>query len=272
MNANEVVRDGARSPPLGCRRVLVTGGGTGIGLAVSEALLAGGGAVVAVGRRREPLQALADRYPGRAHALVADLGRPSEVDGLLERAASLLGGLDGLVHSAGFVRHQPPGAIDDASLREQLEVNLIAPLRLGEQALERLEPGGAMLFVGSTLALRPVVTSAAYSAAKAGLVQATRVLALAGAPRKVRASVILPGVVETEMVRALRLEPGEAPPTDPAIVAGRVEAQLAFLRQLHPIGRLGTPSELAATIVHMLGAPWMTGSEVVLDGGLLLRE
>ena len=272
MTLSEIVNGGAVVPPLGCRRVLVTGGGTGIGLAVCEALLAGGGAVVAVGRRVEPLQALAERHPGRAHALVADLGRPSDVEGLLERAASILGGLDGLVHSAGLVRHQPPGAIDEASLREQLEVNLIAPLRLGEQALARLEAGGAMLFVGSTLALRPVVTSAAYSAAKAGLVQAARVLALAGAPRKVRASVILPGVVETEMVRALRLAPGESPPSDPAMVEARVDSQLDFLRKLHPIGRLGTPAEVAATIVHMLGAPWMTGSEVVLDGGLLLRE
>jgi NAD(P)-dependent dehydrogenase (short-subunit alcohol dehydrogenase family) len=256
------------SPPTGTQKVLVTGGGTGIGLAVCEALLAAGGSVVAVGRREGPLQALAGRFPGRAFALQADLADARDCEGLLQRAAGLLGGLDGFVHSAGNVVHEPPGHIRDAALRSQLELNLVAPLRLGEQALSVLEPGGGMVFISSTLAHKPVVTSAAYSAAKAGLLQVVKVLGLSGAPRRIRANAVLPGVVDTDMVRAVRLQPGE-PALSPEEAAQRVETQLSGLAALHPLG-LGAPAHVAGAVVYLLGAPWTTGAELVVDGGLLL--
>jgi NAD(P)-dependent dehydrogenase (short-subunit alcohol dehydrogenase family) len=255
----------------GTRKVLVTGGGSGIGRAVAEAVLRAGGSVVVSGRRRELLEAVAAAFPGRAFALPCDVASASEREGLLSRASALLGGLDGFVHSAGVAVHQPPGHIDEASLRAQLEVNLVAPLRLGEQALEALEPGGGMVFVSSTLAVRPVVTSAAYSAAKAGLLQVVRVLALAGSARRVRANAVLPGVVETDMVREPRLAPGEAPLLEPERAA-RTQAQLEGLRALHPLGRLGRPEEVAEAVRYLLGSAWTTGTGLVLDGGLLLRE
>jgi len=258
------------SAPLatGTRNVLVTGGGTGIGLAVCEALLAAGGSVVAVGRRAGPLEALAARHPGRAHALACDVADAAGREGLLQRAAQLLGGLDGFVHSAGAAVHQPPGHITDEALHSQLEVNLVAPLRLGEQALDVLAPGGGMVFVSSTLAHKPVVTSAAYSASKAGLQQVVKVLALAGTARRVRANAVLPGVVDTDLVRTPRLHPGE-PPLGEAEAKKRVEEQLAALAALHPLG-LGQPAHVAEAVVHLLGAPWTTGAEFVVDGGLLL--
>lgn len=256
---------------LGTRRVLVTGGGTGIGRAVAEAVLGAGGAVVVTGRRPEPLEALAAAFPGRAFALPCDVASPTERAGLLARARALLGGLDGFVHSAGVVMHQPPGHIDEAALRAQLEVNLVAPLRLGEEALEVLEPGGGMVFIASTLAVRPVVTSAVYSAAKAGLLQVMKVLALAGASRRVRANAVLPGVVDTEMVREVRLAPGEGPLAAEE-ASTRLESQLEGLRALHPLGRLGAPGEVAGAVLHLLSASWTTGAELVVDGGLLLRE
>jgi 3-oxoacyl-[acyl-carrier protein] reductase len=255
----------------GTSKVLVTGGGTGIGRAIAEAVLRAGGSAVVTGRRPEPLEAVASAFPGRAHALPCDVASASEREGLLSRASALLGGLDGFVHCAGVVSHQLPGHIDEASLRAQLEVNLVAPLRLGEQALEVLEPGGGMVFISSTLAMRPVVTSAVYSAAKAGLLQVMRVLALAGAPRRVRANAVLPGVVETDMVREPRLAAGEAALAEPEREA-RVMAQLEGLRALHPLGRLGRPDEIAEAVLYLLGAAWTTGTDLVLDGGLLLRE
>lgn len=256
------------TPPTGTRKVLVTGGGSGIGLAVCEALLAAGGSVVAVGRRAGLLEGLAARFPGRAHALRRDLADARARDGLAAEAARLLGGLDGFVHSAGNVVHQPPGHITEEALRSQLELNLVAPLRLGEQALALLEPGGGMVFISSTLAHKPVPTSAAYSAAKAGLLQVMKTLALAGAPRQLRANAVLPGVVDTDMVRAPRLQLGEKA-LSPDEAEARVEAQLAGLAALHPLG-LGQPAHVAEAAVHLLGAPWTTGAEYVVDGGLLL--
>jgi len=239
-------------------RVLVTGGGSGIGRAVVEALVAAGSRVVVTGRRAEPLDRLEQTYPGKVHALRADLTESAARDGLLERAAALLGGLDGLVHSAGVVFHEEPGTITEPHLREQLEIHLVAPLRLGEAALRVLEPGGSMVFVSSTLAVRPVVTSAVYSAAKAGLLQVMRVLALAGAVRQIRANAVLPGVVATDMLDAPRH-------------LGGGQDQVAALRALHPLGRLGTPGDVARSIVYLLDSPWITGTELVVDGGLLIH-
>jgi NAD(P)-dependent dehydrogenase (short-subunit alcohol dehydrogenase family) len=272
----------AEALPPGTRRVLVTGGGTGIGRAVAERLLAAGGRVAVAGRRAGPLEALAAAHPGRAAALPCDLADAAERGALLARAAEALGGpLDGLVHCAGVAHHRPLGTgpadaprqeLPEAELRVQLELNLVAPLRLGEQALGLLAPGGAVVLVASTLAHRPVETSAVYSASKAGLLSVMRSLALAGAPRGLRVNAVSPGVVDTDMVRALRLAPGEAPPGEEGERQARVQAQLAGLAALHPLGRLGLPGEVAGAVVHLLGAPWTTGAELVIDGGLLLRS
>ncbi len=257
--------------PNGTRRVLVTGGGSGIGHAGAEALAAAGGSVVVAGRRRERLDAVAAAWPGRVYVLPCDLEDPAARVGLLARARDLLGGLDGFVHSAGNVVHQPPGHIDEHALRAQIELNLVAPLRLGEEALAVLADGGGAVFVASTLAMRPVVTSAVYSAAKAGLLAAMASLALAGAPRRVRFNAVAPGLVDTEMVRELRLAPGEPMP-EGAEYARRLEAQMAALAGLHPLGRMGNPADVAAAVIHLLGAPWSTGTTLTIDGGLLLRE
>jgi 3-oxoacyl-[acyl-carrier protein] reductase len=255
----------------GTRKVLVTGGGSGLGLAVAEALLRAGGRVAVSGRRRERLDAVERTWPGQAVALACDLSSPSERAGLLARAREALGGLDGLVHSAGLVVHQAPGHITEEALRAQLEVNLVAPLRLGEEALSVLEAGGGMVFIASTLASRPLPTSTVYSAAKAGLLAGMRSLALAGAQRRIRANAVCPGVVDTEMIRAPRLKPGEEPPEGEALER-RVSEQVSALGALHPLGRLGRVEEVAEAVVHLLGAPWTTGAELVVDGGLLLRE
>lgn len=263
----------AGGPPTrggGAQRVLVTGGGSGIGQAAAEALAARGSQVVIVGRRADRLAAVAAGHPERIQALPCDLEDLGEREGLLLEAREMLGGLDGVVYSAGNAFHQPPGHIQEAALRSQLELNLIAPLRIGEQALEAVEEGGGVVFLSSTLAVRPIETSAAYSAAKAGLLAAMKSLALAGAPRGIRFNAVLPGLVDTEMVRELRLEPG-TPRPDEAEAARLLAAQVEGFHRLHPLGRMGTADEVARAVLHLLDARWATGSEWILDGGLLLR-
>ncbi len=257
--------------PLGTRRVLVTGGGSGIGRAVALALAGSGAQVVVAGRRRDLLERLAAAYPKRVIAIPCDLANAAERDSLLQRARDQMGGLDGLVYSAGIAVHQRLGEIDETSLRSQLEVNLVAPLRLAEGALKHLEEGGAAVFLASSLAHRPTITSAAYSASKAGLLAVVKVLAQAGAARSLRASALVPGVVQTEMTEQLRTRPGEPPPL-PGEADAKLRAQLDALRQIHLLRRLGTPEEVARAAVFLLGASWITGSELVIDGGLLARE
>jgi NAD(P)-dependent dehydrogenase (short-subunit alcohol dehydrogenase family) len=239
------------TPLIGTRRVMITGGGSGIGRATAALIAQGGGKAVIVGRRPQPLQSLAEAFPGRLFPLPWDITDVTRRHDLLDRASDLLGGcLDGIVHGAGAVAHQLPEHIDEDSLRAQLEVNLVAPLLLGITAVDRLEAGGCQIFISSTLARRPIATSAVYSAAKAGLLQVTRALAQVAARRQVRVNAILPGVVKTEMVR-MRSDD---------------------LCDLHPLGRLGDPDDVAKAIHYLLGAEWVTGSELVIDGGLLIRD
>lgn len=267
--------DGRKTPagfpggPVG--KILVTGGGSGIGKAVAEALAARGSEVVVVGRRVERLAAVASAHPGRIQALPCDLEDPGEREGLLLEAREMLGGLDGVVYSAGNVSHQLPGHIQEVSLRSQMELNLVAPFRIGEQALETLSPGGGVVFLSSTLATRPIATSAIYSAAKAGLLAAMKSLALAGAEKGIRFNAVLPGLVDTDMVREPRLAPGESVSDDGEEAERRLVAQLEGFHGLHPLGRMGQPEEVARAVIHLLDAKWATGSEWVLDGGLLLR-
>ena len=237
--------------PAGARHVVVTGGGSGIGRAIAERIVQGGGRVVLVGRRAEVLADVVRAHPDSMHALPCDLTDVDARQGLLARARSLLGALDGLVHAAGVVMHEPPGHITEHALREQLELNLVAPLRLVEDAHTQLDDGGAIVLIASTLAHAPVSTSAVYSASKSGMITLAKTWAPTLAMRGIRINTISPGVVDTDMMKGRDLE---------------------GLRALHPLGRLGTPHDIAESAWHVLTSSWTTGTDVVVDGGLLVNH
>jgi 3-oxoacyl-[acyl-carrier protein] reductase len=176
--------------------------------------------------------------------------------------------VDGLVNCAGMAVYERAGAIQLESLEAQLRLNLMAPLLLSQIVAEHLRGrGGAIVNVSSTLSVRVAAGTAAYAATKAALNAVTKTLALELAPAGVRVNAVLPGVVDTDMVRAPRVRPGEAPPVGQELEA-RVEAQLEELRSRHPLGRLGRPEDVATVIVGLLDHPWQTGSLVTIDGGL----
>jgi NAD(P)-dependent dehydrogenase (short-subunit alcohol dehydrogenase family) len=239
-------------------RVLVTGATSGIGLAVTAALLDRGATVVAVGRHVDALTGLMALHRDRLQPLRANLTDSAEVRFVVPRALEK-GNLTGFVSAAGIAHHEELGSIAERSFREQFELNTFAPMRLGEELVGKLEAGGGMVFVASTLAHRPIPTSYVYSATKAALLSAVRSLAAVGASRNVRVNAVTPGVVDTPMVRQRR--PGEEGDDD-------VSERMRALAALHPIGRVGTTEELAHAILHLLDAPWTTGAELVIDGGL----
>jgi len=247
-------------------KVLVTGASRGIGAASARALLDAGAQVALAGRDEGALAAVADSHE-RATTLSAELTDAEARDGLVDRAAEALGGLDGLVLAAGVAMHMPFEALTEDAIRRQLDLNLVAPLMLVRRALPALREGhGSVVLIGSTLADRPAPTTSAYAASKAGLHTATRALAAELAPA-IRVNAVSPGVVDTAMTRALRLAPGEPMPQG-AELESRVEEQLEELRRLHPLGRLGTPEAIAEAALHLLGAEWTTGAILTVDGGL----
>lgn len=250
--------------------VIVTGATRGIGRATVQAILGRGGRVVAVARDEEALRKLAEADPTRLRLVAADL---SDLDGLelvAERAIGAFGSVDGLVNCAGIAIYEEVGGIALRSIDAQLRVNLIAPLLLSQAVAEHLRGrGGAIVNVSSTLSERVATSTAVYAATKAALNALTRTLALELAPAGVRVNAVLPGGVDTDMLRAPRLPPGES--LAPEEVGRHVDAQLAALAALHPLGRLGTPAEVAAVIVHALDQTWQTGSLLTIDGGLGLK-
>ena len=167
------------------------------------------------------------------------------------------------------MRH--PLGIEASAFGEQLAVNLVSPLLLAQSVAAHMRERrrGAIVNVSSSLSESATPGLAAYAASKAGLNAVTRGLALELAADGIRVNAVLPGVVDTDMVRAPRTSPGEKLSSEE--LAARVEQQLAALRTLHPLGRLGTPEEVARVVIQVLDNEWQTGSLVVIDGGLLLR-
>jgi NAD(P)-dependent dehydrogenase (short-subunit alcohol dehydrogenase family) len=253
------------------RRVLITGASRGIGHAIARALLAEGVRLALVGRDRRTLDSVvAGSRPGDHAIIELDLEHETDLEQGVAAAAAALGGLDAFVSCAGVVEYAALGAVARASLTRQLTVNLVAPFVLAQRAAIELERagGGSMLFIASTLGLKPARLTAAYAASKAGLISMTQSFALELAPRGIRVNAIAPGVVETDMVRVVRTEPGEVVPG--GLESARIAAQLEVLRGLHPLGRLGKPEEIAESALYLLRASYVTGAILNIDGGLLL--
>lgn len=249
--------------------VVVTGATRGIGRATVDAILERGGKVVAIARNQRLLAALEASAPNRIRALAADLGHLDRISELASRANDAFGGVDGLVNCAGIACYEPVGAIDLDSIDAQLRVNLAAPLLLSQALAVHLRtPGGSIVNVSSTLSERAAPYTVVYAATKAALNAVTKGLALELASAGVRVNAVLPGGVETDMLRTPRLRPGET--LDAGEIEARVASQLAELTALHPVGRLGTPEEVAAVIIGVLDQTWQTGSLVTIDGGLSL--
>ncbi|GGD80554.1 SDR family NAD(P)-dependent oxidoreductase [Croceicoccus mobilis] len=254
------------------RHALVTGGGTGIGLAMATALASHDAAVMLAGRRAEVLDKAADlirkRCPGAAVSCqTADLYDAASVEALGRNALDALGHVDIFLGNAGALHFEPADAITLAEAERCLRVNLTANMMLVQQMLPgmRQRGYGRILFSSST-ASRSVATgqcNVAYSAAKAGLNAYARSLAAEFGRDGVTANVLLLGVIWTEILHkaVADLKAGQGDAAADALTAG-FEAMTAT-------GRLGEPGDIAG-IAALLASPagaHVTGAEIPVDGG-----
>jgi len=235
------------------KTVLVTGGGKGIGRGISERYLAAGYEVVICGRE-QPAQLPA--HQGRTATFVAaDVRDRAAVDALFARIAGDHGRLDVLVNNAGGA---PFAMADKASPRFHesiIALNLLAPLHLAQKAnaLMQAQPeGGVIVFIGSVSASRPSPGTAAYGAAKAGVLSLVSSLAVEWAP-KVRVVAVSPGLVQTEQSE---LHYGDA-------------AGIAAVAATIPAGRLADPAEIgdACVWISSPAASYASGINLLLHGG-----
>jgi NAD(P)-dependent dehydrogenase (short-subunit alcohol dehydrogenase family) len=238
---------------MSARRVLISGGTSGIGFACAERLAARGEAVWVLGSRDETVAATRARLP-LAGAAACDVADEAQVEAAVAEAAAGLGGLDGVFVNAGMDGQGVPATeLDAAGLRRVLDVNVVGAFLVARAALRSLRRPGAVVFNASVNAIRPERDFLDYNASKAAVVSIAKSLALELSAEGVAVTALCPGYFPTRMTAPFLEE----------------EATRAELLARIPAGRFGALPEIAAVVDFLLSADaaYMTGSVVSLDGG-----
>jgi len=235
------------------QRVLVIGGGGGIGAAVARLVVAGGGRVFLAGRDEGKLAAVGGEL-GVPYGSV-EAADPDAVDACADAAVAALGGLDGIVNCAGSLLLKPAHLTTTAEWQATLAANLSSAFGCVRAAGRLLKAaGGSVVLVSSAAARVGLANHEAIAAAKAGVIGLVLSAAATYAKQKVRFNAVAPGLVRTPLTKGL--------------VASELAEKASV--GMHPLGRLGEPEDVARAI-HFLLDPaqgWITGQVLGVDGGL----
>ena len=243
------------------RRVIVTGGGRGIG-AASALMFARAGADVVIGfrSRRAEAEAVAQACMAqgvRASAIAADLSQRGGADALCIAATATLGAIDVMVANAGFwpTAPEPIATMSDARWHDTASQNYEAMFQCARAAARSVTDDGRIIFVSSTAGQRGEAFHADYAAAKGAMISLTKSMAVELAPRQVTVNAVAPGWVDTDAI---------AP-----VVFGDEKSRVAANI---PLGRIATPSDIAGPIVFLASplARHITGEILNINGGSVL--
>lgn len=258
-----------KGPFLESKVAIVTGGGTGIGLAAARALASEGATAVLFGPEQSALSSALEglRKDGlSAWAVVGDVSDSSSVRGLVEEVRARFGRVDILVNSAAV---QPYGTVEttsEADWDRVLAVNLKGIYLTAHYSIPliRAQGGGSIINVASVQGIACQTNVAAYVASKGAVLALTRAMALDHAKDGIRVNAICPGTIDTPMLRECAAE-NKGTGTEDEIIR---EWGLA-----HPVGRVGQSEEVGALIAFLCGpmGGFCTGAEYKIDGGLLAK-
>ncbi len=247
---------------------LITGGNSGIGEATAVRLASEGAKVAIVARERERGEALAEqigRDGGEAAFFEADMLEHDDIKRMVDQVMERFGRIDVLVNNAGIINF---GSVVTADIDEWdtlMATNVRSVFLVSRYVLPHMIEGGggSVVNLGSNLSLVGTRGAAAYATSKGAIVQLTRAMALDHVDDKIRVNAVCPGTIDTPLVQRQRV--------------GRTEEQLRQsderLKQRHPIGRMGTPEEVANVIAFLASdeASFVTGSCYSVDGGYIAQ-
>jgi NAD(P)-dependent dehydrogenase (short-subunit alcohol dehydrogenase family) len=247
---------GAITMRLKGKNMIVTGGASGIGLATVERCLRAGANVVLsdiAGSEGAARARALDGAAGRCLFIACDVTSSEQVERLIAETVAQLGSVDAVFSNAGIGGSSPAQDMTDDTYLRIIDINLNGVFRVARAALRQMyrQGSGSLINCASILGTLGQSGTAAYSAAKGGVVNLTRTLAIEAAPRGVRVNSIGPGYIDTPLLTHL-------PP----------EARQALVR-LHPIGRLGRAEEVANAVLFLASdeASFVTGAYLLVDGG-----
>ena len=235
----------------GAKTVVVTGVTSGIGKAVAERLIGKGHRVVGLARSKDKLDALAGEHADKLIPLVCDVRDAARVKEVVQELLAKVGTVDALVNNAGLLKFSATHDLADADLLAQVETILLGTIYMTRALLPTFiaQQRGLVVNLGSVSGQKASPKMAAYGAAKAGVENFTKSIALEYADKNIRAITICPGTIETGLMDKM---------------------MFAMIGKKVPMKRIGQPKEVAGLVEFLLSddAAYMTGSSIVVDGGV----
>ncbi len=239
---------------------IVTGGGRGIGKAITHRLAEAGANVVIASRKLENLQATAQEFaalPGKIHCVECHVGRADQLQNLVAETEKTFGPADILVNnSATNIGQGPALDVTDDMFAKMFEINVVSALRLIRLIVPKMierKSGGSIINIASIAGLRPQPGGLLYSGTKAALIMMTRNWAAEFGRHNVRVNAIAPGLIETDFSEYF----------------WKNEAYVKKLESTQPIPRVGTPEEVGGMALYLASneSSFVTGQVFVVDGG-----
>ena len=246
------------APKLAGKIALVTGGSSGLGLATARRFIAEGATVVVTGRRQAELDAAVGELGGSALGVRGDVSSLSDLDRLYTTIRERYGRLDILFANAGVGAFVPLGEVTEAHFDKHFGINVRGTLFTVQKALPLMAAGGSVVLNGSMVSVKGVPGFGVYAATKAALRSFARTWAVDLRGRNIRVNVVSPGVVVTPAYK-----------TELGMSDEQVQAFAAAGAAAAPLGRAGTPDEVATAVVFLASddSSYVTGADLFVDGG-----